>query len=172
MRQQLGNHEIQQLAETARNLRSSFRQLSSSFRNATSNHAMSSSFRENNDDEVALQWAAIQRLPSFKRLRTSLLDHRLLVDDTSKEEDDIKTHRKRMLVDVTELRAMEHHVFIEKLITKIEDDNLRLLKKLKEKIDRVGLQLSTIEVRFQNLSVEADCEVVQGMPIPTLWTII
>ncbi|KAK8693695.1 hypothetical protein V6N13_071267 [Hibiscus sabdariffa] len=183
MGHELGNHDIQHLAETARNHRSSFRQFSSSFRTATSDLAVPS-FRENNDDEVELQWAAIQRLPTYRRLRTSLFDHKLLMNDTRKEEDDIKTDRKREVIDVTELGPMERHVFMEKLITKIEDDNLRLLKKLKERIDRqetssvsfvlnkVGLELSTIEVRFQNLSVEADCEVVQGKPIPTLWNTV
>ncbi|KAE8697218.1 ABC transporter G family member 42 [Hibiscus syriacus] len=37
---------------------------------------------------------------------------------------------------------------------------------------QVGLEYPTIEVRFQNLSVEADCEVVQGKPIPALWNTI
>jgi hypothetical protein len=34
---------------------------------------------------------------------------------------------------------------------------------------RVGLDLPSVEVRYQNLSVEAECEVVHGKPIPTLW---
>ncbi|XP_052877846.1 pleiotropic drug resistance protein 3-like isoform X3 [Gossypium arboreum] len=171
MGHELGKHDMmEELAETGRNLGSSFRHLSSSFRSTTSDLAVSS-FRQNNDDEMELQWAAIQRLPSFKRLRTSLFDHKLL-NDTTKEEEDIKVDRKRKVIDVTELGALERRVFIEKLITKIEDDNLRLLKKLKERIDRVGLEFPTLEVRFQNLSVEADCEVVQGKPIPTLWNTI
>ncbi|TYH43288.1 hypothetical protein ES332_D11G117600v1 [Gossypium tomentosum] len=171
MGHELGKHGMmEELAETGRNLGSSFRHLSSSFRSTTSDLAVSS-FRQNNDDEMELQWAAIQRLPSFKRLRTSLFDHKLL-NETTKEEEEIKVDRKRKVIDVTELGALERRVFIEKLITKIEDDNLRLLKKLKERIDRVGLEFPTIEVRFQNLSVEADCEVVQGKPIPTLWNTI
>ncbi|MBA0560120.1 hypothetical protein Golob_017038 [Gossypium lobatum] len=201
MGHELGKHDMmEELAETGRNLGSSFRHLSSSFRSTTSDLAVSS-FRQNNDDEMELQWAAIQRLPSFKRLRTSLFDHKLL-NDTTKEEEEIKVDRKRKVIDVTELGALERRVFIEKLITKIEDDNLRLLKKLKARIDRqesiclsfcfeavatihihdlqlkgtfvlrVGLEFPTIEVRFQNLSVEADCEVVQGKPIPTLWNTI
>lgn len=36
-------------------------------------------------------------------------------------------------------------------------------------MNRVGLELPTLEVRFQNLSVEAECEVVHGTPLPTLW---
>ncbi|KAG8477556.1 hypothetical protein CXB51_030215 [Gossypium anomalum] len=128
---EVGNHDMEELGETERNLRSPFRHLSSSFRSTTSDLAMSSSLRENNDDEMELQWAAIQRLPTFKRVRTSLFDFELL-NDTTKEEEDIKIEGKR----------------------------------------RVGLEFPTIEVRFQNLSVEADCEVVQGKPIPTLWSTI
>ncbi|KAK9040737.1 hypothetical protein V6N11_015877 [Hibiscus sabdariffa] len=175
MGDETGSHDMEQLAETEGNLMSSFRQLSASFRSATSDLVVPSSFRANNEDEVDLQWAAIHRLPTFERLRTSLFDHQLL-NDASKAEEDVKVDRKRKVIHVTELGALERRFFMEKLITKIEDDNLRLLKKLKERIDRqesiVGLEFPTIEVRFQNLSVEADCEVVQGKPIPTLWNTI
>lgn len=37
---------------------------------------------------------------------------------------------------------------------------------------RVGIDLPTIEVRFSDLFVEAECEVVYGKPIPTLWNAI
>ncbi|MBA0861360.1 hypothetical protein Goshw_027169 [Gossypium schwendimanii] len=200
---EVGNHDMEELGETERNLRSPFRHLSSSFSSTTSDLAVSSSLRENNDDEMELQWAAIQRLPTFKRVRTSLFDFQLL-NDTTKEEEDIKIEGKRKVIDVTKLGALERSVFIEKLITEIEYDNLRLLEKLKERIGRqesirlslslslslscfeaipslqltvtfvlrVGLEFPTIDVRFQNLSVEADCEVVQGKPIPTLWNTI
>ncbi|KAL4355453.1 hypothetical protein GQ457_06G030900 [Hibiscus cannabinus] len=175
MGDETGRHDMEQLAETEGNLMSSFRRLSASFRSATSDLVVPSSFRANNDDEVDLQWAAIHRLPTFERLRTSLFDHQLL-NDASKAQEDVKVERKRKVIDVAELGALERRFFMEKLITKIEDDNLRLLKKLKERIDRqesiVGLEFPTIEVRFQNLSVEADCEVVQGKPIPTLWNTI
>ncbi|GMJ09280.1 polar auxin transport inhibitor sensitive 1, PLEIOTROPIC DRUG RESISTANCE 9 [Hibiscus trionum] len=138
--------EMEQLAETGRNLRSSFRELSSSFRSGALDLA-AVSFRGNNDDEVELQWAAIQRLPTFTRLRTSLFDHGLLINDTDR--DDAKIDGQRKPIDITELGALERHVFMEKLITKIEDDNLCLLKKFKERCDRVGLELSTTEARFR-----------------------
>ncbi|KAK2649788.1 hypothetical protein Ddye_017277 [Dipteronia dyeriana] len=76
------------------------------------------------------------------------------------------------MVDVTKLGDLERRAFIEKLITKIEDDNRWLLQKLKERIEKVGLELPTVEVRFQNLSVEAECRVVHGDPLPTLWNTI
>ncbi|KAF2606954.1 hypothetical protein F2Q68_00044521 [Brassica cretica] len=36
----------------------------------------------------------------------------------------------------------------------------------------VGIELPTVEVRFRDLSVEAECEVVHGKPIPTLWNTV
>ncbi|XP_021898918.1 LOW QUALITY PROTEIN: pleiotropic drug resistance protein 3-like [Carica papaya] len=33
----------------------------------------------------------------------------------------------------------------------------------------VGVELPTVEVRYKNLLVEAECEVVEGKPLPTLW---
>lgn len=36
-------------------------------------------------------------------------------------------------------------------------------------VGRVGVKLPSVEVRYQNLSVEAVCEVVHGKPLPTLW---
>lgn len=37
---------------------------------------------------------------------------------------------------------------------------------------RVGIKLPTVEVRFNDLSVEAECQVIHGKPIPTLWNTI
>ena len=37
---------------------------------------------------------------------------------------------------------------------------------------RVGVKLPSVEVRYKNLSVEAECEVVDGKPLPTLWNSI
>lgn len=34
---------------------------------------------------------------------------------------------------------------------------------------RVGVELPTVVVRYKNLRVEAECEVVWGKPLPTLW---
>ncbi|GLU07181.1 hypothetical protein SLE2022_241480 [Rubroshorea leprosula] len=136
--------------------------MGSSFRHESSDaSAMANSFSMKEDnDEVELQWAAIERLPTFRRIRSSLFPK------------DGKEEREMEVTDVTKLGAPERHVFIERLITRVEEDNLRLLKKLKERMERVGLELPTIEVRYQNLCVEAECEVVQGKPLPTLWNTI
>ncbi|XP_031397820.1 pleiotropic drug resistance protein 3-like isoform X2 [Punica granatum] len=119
--------------------------------------AADSHVEEEVDDELRLQWAAIARLPTIRLLRTSLFDQAEAAG------------KKKVVVDVTKLGANERHLFIEKLISHIESDNLRLLQKLRERIDRVNVKLPTVEVRFENLSVEAECEVVRGKPLPTLW---
>ncbi|KAF5952206.1 hypothetical protein HYC85_010150 [Camellia sinensis] len=82
------------------------------------------------DDECALQWAAIKRLPTFERLRSSLFDE----NDGS----NVDAQGKRV-VDVTKLGALERNMFIDKLIKHIENDNLRLLHKLGERIDKCDL---------------------------------
>ncbi|KAK8972661.1 hypothetical protein V6N11_082590 [Hibiscus sabdariffa] len=125
-------------------------------------------------DEAELQWAAIERLPTFKRIRTSLFDQKSINPDK-----DCGILGKKV-IDVARLGAFERRVFIDQLITIIDKDNLKLLKRLKERMARqetktklVGLKLPTIEVRFENLNVEAECKVVHGKPqLPTLWNTV
>ncbi|XP_010532489.1 PREDICTED: ABC transporter G family member 41-like isoform X2 [Tarenaya hassleriana] len=118
------------------------------------------------DDGVHFsQWAAVERLPTFKRTRTALF--------CEKDEATGKGNENgRRVVDVTELETLERHLFIEKLIKNVENDNLRLLQKIKKRIDEVGIELPTVEVRFKDLAVEAKCEVVRGKPLPTIWNAI
>ncbi|KAF2604074.1 hypothetical protein F2Q70_00024932 [Brassica cretica] len=142
----MGGEEMRvELSEIGRNMGTSFRRSSS--RNETEDEA-----------EYALQWAEIQRLPTFERLRSSLVD----------EEGESEENGKRV-ADVTKLGAMERHLMIDKLIKHIENDNLKLLKKIRKRIDRVGVEFPSIEVRYEHLSVEAECEVVEGKALPTLW---
>ncbi|XP_059654379.1 pleiotropic drug resistance protein 3-like [Cornus florida] len=160
MAQLVGNEEIESLRIELTELGSS---LSRSFRRQTSSSLGSSSFGSVKGDEVgdecALKWAEIDRLPTVERLRSSLFDH---------ESDENGVQGKRV-IDVTKLGALERHLFIERLIKHIENDNLRLLHKFRKRIDKVGVKLPTVEVRYKNLVVEAECEVVHGKPLPTLW---
>ncbi|MBA0847495.1 hypothetical protein Goshw_018815, partial [Gossypium schwendimanii] len=79
--------------------------------------------RMDDDDEVELQWAAVERLPTMKRIRTSLFDQKLLNEDLGMK-----------VVDVTGLGALERRVFIDHLITVIDKDHLNLLNRLKERM--------------------------------------
>ncbi|PKI53072.1 hypothetical protein CRG98_026533, partial [Punica granatum] len=141
-----------ELGEIGRSVRSSFRIRTLSLR-STSGRSSSKAGRNGEHD---LQWAAIERLPTFERLRKSVFE---------KEDEGVE----RMVVDVTKLGPGERHLFIEKLIKHTEQDNLRLLRKIRERTDRVDLKLPKIEVRYRNLCVESDCQIVHGKPLPTLW---
>ncbi|KAM0951253.1 putative ABC-type xenobiotic transporter [Dioscorea sansibarensis] len=114
------------------------------------------------DHDHELHWSAVERLPTSKRLRTSLFDG---------GEDKVNhgEHNSNRMVDVTKLGAEEKRLLVDSLIKHIENDNLRLLQRQKHRIDRVDVKLPTIEVRYNELCVEAECQVVQGKPLPTLW---
>nr|XP_023914219.1 pleiotropic drug resistance protein 3-like [Quercus suber] len=168
MAQMIGTDDIEslriELAEIGRSIRSSFRHRTSSFRSSASGLSSTKGGDADADADAvyALQWAAIERLPTFERLRSSLFDE---------DGDDVGANdtKEKRVIDVTKLGAQERHVFIEKLIKHIEHDNLRLLRKIRNRIDKVGVALPTVEVRYKNLRVEAECEVVHGKPLPTLW---
>lgn len=97
----------------------------------------SSSFQtetEREDDEVELQWAAIERLPTMKRIRMSLFEKQ--VQDISKQEEESNEWKGKGVIDVTKLTPHEKHVFIDKLINNVHEDNARLLLKMKQRMDK------------------------------------
>ncbi|CAL5422925.1 unnamed protein product [Camellia sinensis] len=54
-----------------------------------------------------------------------------------------------------------------RLVKIAEDDNEKFLLKLKKRIDRVGIDLPTIEVQFEHLNVDAEAY-VGGRALPTI----
>lgn len=113
------------LSEIGRSLRSSFRRQASIMR---SNSVLSASEKDDVvDEENMLAWAAIERLPTFDRLRSSIFE------EINGNDANVKTKR---VTDVTKLGAVERHVFIEKMIKHIEHDNLQLLHKIRKRIDK------------------------------------
>lgn len=117
----IGRDEIEsfrnELSEIGRSFRSSFR------RRGSNDSALSSVVA----DEVVSQWAEINRLPTFERLRSSLFDEIGAGEDGN---------GAKKVVDVRKLGAAERHMLIEKLIQHIEHDNLRLLQKIRKRMDR------------------------------------
>ncbi|KAI4381898.1 hypothetical protein MLD38_007920 [Melastoma candidum] len=109
-------------------------------------------------DEEALKWAAIERLPTYDRLRTSIL--KSVVDEDEK----VVVNKE---VDVRKLGVRERLEFIDRMFKVAEDDNEKFLVKFRERLDNVGIKLPTVEVRFENLTVEADCY-VGSRALPTL----
>ncbi|KAK1266094.1 ABC transporter G family member 36 [Acorus gramineus] len=105
------------------------------------------------DDEEALRWAALEKLPTYDRLRTGIIK-------SLPEE-----HRE---VDVRKLGMNERQEFIERIFKVAEEDNERFLRKFRNRIDKVGITLPTVEVRFEHLTIEADCY-IGSRALPTLW---
>ncbi|KAK8584758.1 hypothetical protein V6N13_138707 [Hibiscus sabdariffa] len=93
------------------------------------------------DDEEALKWAAIEKLPTVARLRKGILTGSQGGADE---------------IDVYNLGWQEKRTILERLVRVVEEDNERFLLKLKNHLNRVRIDLPTIEVRFQNLNIEAE----------------
>ncbi|KAK9161847.1 hypothetical protein Syun_008188 [Stephania yunnanensis] len=90
---------------------------------------------DNGEVDSIMQWSVIERLPTIERLRTSLIDAY-----NNGESERGKAKRKK-IVDVSKLEPLERQMFIDKLIKNIEKDNLLLLQKLRERMDRMTLLL-------------------------------
>ena len=75
------------------------------------------------DDEEALKWAALEKLPTFDRVRRGILT---LAEDG----------RQLQEVDVQRLGFQERKTLMERLVRVAEEDNERFLLKLKDRIDR------------------------------------
>ncbi|KAF8696867.1 hypothetical protein HU200_036506 [Digitaria exilis] len=108
---------------------------------------------EEDDDEEALRWAALEKLPTHDRVRRGILQ----ALDGEKVAVEV--------VDVGRLGARESRALIERLVRAAADDHERFLLKLKERMDRVGIDYPTIEVRYEKLEVEAQVHVGdRGLP--------
>ncbi|XP_057840632.2 ABC transporter G family member 29-like [Cryptomeria japonica] len=105
--------------------------------------------------------AALEQLPAFHRLRTGLMFESFSEDGEG--------HRKEIIreVDVRNMGIKQRQKFIEKVFKVVEEDNDQFLRKLRARIDRVGMRIPTVEVRFENLTVNAEC-LVGGRALPTL----
>ncbi|XP_023526832.1 pleiotropic drug resistance protein 2-like [Cucurbita pepo subsp. pepo] len=108
------------------------------------------------DDEEELRWAAIERLPTYDRMRKGMLRQVLENGSVVHEE-----------VDVTALGFQERKRLMESVVKVVEEDNEKFLRRIRERSDRVGIETPKIEVRFQNLSVEGDVY-VGSRALPTL----
>ncbi|KAL5975824.1 transcription factor [Asimina triloba] len=126
------------------------RSLSTMWRN-TASEAFSRSNREE-DDEEALKWAALERLSTYDRLRKGIL---------TVAPGDLRE------VDVENLGYQEKKILLDRLIRVAEEDNEKFLMKLKNRINQVGIDLPTIEVRFEHLTIDAEAY-VGGRGLPTV----
>ncbi|CAN6559992.1 unnamed protein product [Malus baccata var. baccata] len=108
------------------------------------------------DEEEELKWAAIERLPTYDRMRRGMLRQAMSNGRFVTEE-----------VDVANLGAQDKKQLMESILKVVEDDNERFLQRLRARNDRVGIEVPKVEVRFQNLSIEGDAY-VGTRALPTL----
>ncbi|VVA18637.1 PREDICTED: pleiotropic drug resistance [Prunus dulcis] len=117
------------------------------------------------EDEEALKWAAIEKLPTYDRLRTSIIKSCVETEPQGHHHNNNKVVHKE--VDVLKLDINDRQNFIDRIFKVAEEDNEKFLKKFRSRIDKVGIRLPTVEVRFEHLTVEADCH-VGTRALPTL----
>ncbi|GAB2269454.1 transcription factor [Dionaea muscipula] len=68
----------------------------------------------------------------------------------------------------SDLGFTEQRKMADKLINAIEDDNEKFLWKLKHRLDRVGIDVPEIEVRFEHLRIKAEAH-VGNTALPTVF---
>uniref|UniRef100_A0A7N0RH17 ABC transporter domain-containing protein n=1 Tax=Kalanchoe fedtschenkoi TaxID=63787 RepID=A0A7N0RH17_KALFE len=96
------------------------------------------------DDEEALRWAALEKLPTYNRLKKGLWTG---------------PQGEASEIDIDNLGFEDRKNLVERLVKVAEEDNEKFLRKLKNRIDRVGIENPTIEVRFEHLTIEAEAYV-------------
>ncbi|XP_069147551.1 pleiotropic drug resistance protein 2 [Solanum lycopersicum] len=113
--------------------------------------------RRENDDEQELKWAAIERLPTYDRLRKGILKQTL-------DDGETKYHE----VDLVHLGLQDRKQLLEGILKLVEEDNERFLRRYRDRTDRVGIEIPKVEVRFEHLRIDGDAY-VGSRALPTLW---
>lgn len=132
-------------------LRGSIRRSVSAWRSPSTSDVFGRSSREE-DDEEALKWAALEKLPTYDRLRKGIM-----TGDRGEIQE----------VDIQGLGIQERKNLLEKLVRNAEEDNERFLLKLRNRMERVGIDNPTIEVRFEHLNINAEA-FVGNRGVPTI----
>lgn len=84
------------------------------------------SMRREVDDEEELKWAAIERLPTFERMRKSIVKQALESGRFNYEE-----------VDICKLGMQDRKTLLDGILRIVEEDNEKFLSKMRERIDRL-----------------------------------
>ncbi|XP_022752647.1 ABC transporter G family member 31 isoform X2 [Durio zibethinus] len=111
-------------------------------------------------DEEELVWEAISRLPSVRQGRFAILRR-------SPSEGGGENGVAAETIDVKRLDRTRRELVVKKALATDDQDNYKLLSAIKDRLDRVGLDVAKIEVRFQNINVEVDAQIA-SRALPTL----
>ena len=88
------------------------------------------------DDEEALRWAALEKLPTYDRVR------RAMVPLGDGAEAGAGGGKGLVDVDVHRLDPQQRRALLERLVRVADEDNERFLLKLKDRVDRYGAKPS------------------------------
>ena len=86
------------------------------------------------DDEEALRWAALEKLPTYDRVRRAIVP---LGDGA-----EAGGGKGLVDVDVLSLGPQQRRALLERLVRVADEDNERFLLKLKDRVDRYGAKPS------------------------------
>ncbi|KAL6980152.1 hypothetical protein U1Q18_021800 [Sarracenia purpurea var. burkii] len=103
-------------------------------------------------DEEALRWAALQRSPTYVQARTSFF--RNIAGEVS-------------VVDVGDLEAEEKNLLLDKLVNAVNEDTKMFFNRIRQRFNTVDIEFPKVEVRFQDLSVDAFVH-VGSRALPTI----
>jgi len=85
------------------------------------------------DEEEELKWAAIERLPTFERMRKGVLKH--VLDDG---------HVVLNEVDVSNLCLPDKKLLIDSILKIVEEDNEKFLRRLRDRVDMYVVNVTAL----------------------------
>ncbi|CAM6086642.1 unnamed protein product [Calypogeia fissa] len=110
---------------------------------------------EEGGDEEAEVWAALERLPTYDRVRTTILERAQ------------STRRERKQVHLKDV-DLEHYIVNQLFrLNNPEVDNERFLSRLRKRIDDAGVEVPAIEIRYKEVKVQGQVY-VGSRAVPTL----
>ncbi|XP_010473961.1 PREDICTED: ABC transporter G family member 31-like [Camelina sativa] len=120
-------------------------------------------------DEEDLRWAAIGRLPSQRHVGSSSLGTTILRRSQTQSQTTCGYADGNVVqtIDVKKLDRADREMLVRQALATSDQDNYKLLSAIKERLDRVGMEVPKIEVRFENLNIEADVQ-AGTRALPTL----
>jgi hypothetical protein len=84
------------------------------------------------DDEENLKWAALEKLPTYDRVRRAIIRH--VVDGDEEREGGNKFVSNE--VDISKLSLRDRKVLLDQIFRVVEEDNERFLNRLRDRIVR------------------------------------
>lgn len=108
---------------------------SNSFREVWTNppDVFRKSVSDEGDEEEDIKWAALEKLPTYDRMRKGILKK---VMDNGKV-----VHEE---VDVSKLGLQDRKILIDSILKIVEEDNERFLHRLRDRTDRLGTKIKML----------------------------